>query len=241
MEYQQSILEPLLSALLELSTLYCTHFPCEYYFNVFPRSSMKGEMQRVGLPRYPALCVVFTAPGQAIISSYPDHGNIQTNLSTSTLASEQYILHTALHFKMQIWFCSQPSYNPSVIPHCPQDRAQIPNMVSKPTNHPGFFQFFMPHPLPPPPQAPLHLPNSFLSFSALPGNHFLEKSFLETLVFSPMALLFHSAFQACDSFISIIFWLMSVSLIWLVNSMSAGNVLILLSPEHNRNTKLMLN
>lgn len=154
MEYQQSILEPLLSALLELSTLYCTHFPCEYYFNVFPRSSMKGEMQRVGLPRYPALCVVFTAPGQAIISSYPDHGNIQTNLSTSTLASEQYILHTALHFKMQIWFCSQPSYNPSVIPHCPQDRAQIPNMVSKPTNHPGFFQFFMPHPLPPLPRHP---------------------------------------------------------------------------------------
>lgn len=113
MEYQQSILEPLLSALLELSTPYCTHSPHEYYFNVFPRSSMKGEIQHVGLPQYPALCVVFTTPGQAIISSYPDHGNsLQTNLSTSTLASEQCILHTAHSgsFKMQIWFCSQPSF-----------------------------------------------------------------------------------------------------------------------------------
>lgn len=67
-----------------------------------------------------ALYVVVTILGQAIISSYLDHGNsLQTSLSTSTLPSVQYILRTAptVSFKMQILFCYQPSYNPSVIPH----------------------------------------------------------------------------------------------------------------------------
>ena len=136
---------------------------------------------------------------------------------------------------MQISFCCHPAYSPSVISHCSQERAQFQTWSPSHTSYLGFFQFLMPHSLPPPPQPSLHPTNSFLSFNSLLMGHFCGKSSPETLISliltprASCASFFTALSPACYSLTSIIIWSMFISLIWLVNSICAGNVHILLS------------
>ena len=66
------------------------------------------------------------------------------------------------------------------------------------TSYLGFFQFLMPHSLPPPPQPSLHPTNSFLSFNSLLMGHFCGKSpdLLDIDSKSILCFFFHSIFSS---------------------------------------------
>lgn len=168
--HPQSILEPLLSAFADLCASYPSHKLHEGRDSVCTvRRCHPGVLH----------CAMVATTSARLLSA-----------PAQVMAGASRLVSLLLHFICPIYYShSIPwvfkkaslillslAYNPSVISQGSSDRAQTRARSTRQASYSGFLPFLMPHSVPPPPQAPLQLANSFLSFrSHLPTSHFIGK------------------------------------------------------------------